>query len=111
MTSKKDDPSEAIRERRLLWRRQGNPVPVILRALDGSADLCHGWVVDRSPDGIGVMADHALAPGIRVHLQPFLGSPRWFDADIKQCRPDGTLWLLGCQFVRPLSSDELSIFS
>lgn len=111
MASKQDQSSEAIHERRLLWRRRGNPVPVILRARDGAEDLCHGWVVDRSPEGIGIMADHPITPGTRVHLQSFLGSPHWFDIDIKQCQADGPLWLLGCQFARPLSSDELFIFS
>jgi hypothetical protein len=95
-------------ENRRRWpRRAGNPVPVFLTAAPGK-----GLVLDRSQGGLGLLLYAEVRPGtlVRVRVQGAPPDTAWVPAEVRWCAPDGTNWRAGCQFVDPLTWDEMRVF-
>ncbi len=100
-------------ERRSLPRRRGNPVPVLIRRSADDAEHVPGWVIDRSPEGLCVLADQEVSVGALVSVRPthHAEALQWFPARVCNCRLERSAWILGCQFIEELSWDELRLFN
>jgi hypothetical protein len=100
-------------ERRTTPRRRGNPVAALVAQPGAALPAQHGWVVDRSPDGVSLILHQETAVGTRFRVRPdhpLVGS-NWFEVEVRNCRPERNIWILGCQFTRKLSWSELRLFS
>jgi hypothetical protein len=103
----------ATADRRAAPRRLVNPVPVLLARPEAPTTPFQGWVVDRSPDGLCVVAEEDVLVGTTVRVRPShnLAQATWFHIEIRNSRPERNMWILGCQFTRQLSRDDLRLFS
>jgi hypothetical protein len=99
--------------RRTIPRRKGHPVPVLISHPHAKAEPVQGWVIDRSPDGLCLVADEAMTVGALVNVRPVhnFANLTWYPIEIRNCRPEREIWILGCQFVRKLSWNDLRLFS
>jgi hypothetical protein len=100
------------RDRRSDARRRGNLIPVLLSDAKGGADPFEGWVLDRSPGGLGLLVDEEVAVGAVLTVRP-AKSPakfRWLRVEVKSCRPHQTSWNLGCKFLQRVSWNDLRLF-
>jgi hypothetical protein len=99
--------------RRTVPRRKGNPVPVLISHPHANGQPVQGWVIDRSPEGLSVVADEALTVGALLNIRPVhnFANLNWFPVEVRNCRPEREIWILGCQFVRKLSWNDLRLFS
>jgi hypothetical protein len=99
--------------RRTVPRRKGQPVPVLISYPHEKAEPVQGWVIDRSPDGLCLVADEALTVGALVNVRPThnFANLTWYPVEVRNCRPERDIWILGCQFVRKLSWNDLRLFS
>jgi hypothetical protein len=104
---------DADAERRSLPRRRGNPIPVVIRRSVADAEHVPGWVIDRSPEGLCVLADQEVNVGALVSVRPTHHAEglQWFPARVCNCRLERSAWILGCQFIEELSWDELRLFN
>jgi PilZ domain len=100
---------EEEEDRRALPRRRGHPVAVLIARSDLPGSPSHGWVVDRSPEGLCVVAEEAipLFTWIRVRSTDHPGGSEWFEVEVRNCRPERNIYILGCQFRSALSWSEL----
>ena len=100
---------EEDQDRRALPRRRGHPVAVLIARSDLPGSPSHGWVVDRSPEGLCVVAEEAipLCTWIRVRSTDHPGGSQWFEVEVRNCRPERNIYILGCQFRSALSWSEL----
>jgi hypothetical protein len=100
-------------ERRVVTRRGGEPVEVVLAAGPDGSETLHGWVVDRSTDGLGLHLPREVAPGealtVRAASAPD-GTP-WTAVRVRHCRPvDGDGWAVGCEFLAAPPQNTLPMF-
>jgi hypothetical protein len=100
---------EEDQERRALPRRRGHPVAVLIARSDVPCPPSHGWVVDRSPEGFCLVAEEAIpvSSWIRVRSTDHPRGSEWFEVEVRNCRPERNVWILGCQFRSALSWSEL----
>lgn len=98
-------------ERRIAARRQGNPVPVLVSDAMSKAEPAHGWIVDRSSTGLGILADEAIELGttITVRADVPVGA-RWFPCRVIHCNAERASWRVGLQFSATLSWSDLRAF-
>jgi serine/threonine protein kinase len=99
-------------ERRAAPRRTGNAVSLLIAESPSSAEPLRGWVLNRSPGGLGLMVEDAVEIDTVVHVQPQganLGA-RWFPVRVIYCFQERIRWRVGCQLVDRLSWDELRLF-
>jgi hypothetical protein len=101
--------SEEDQERRALPRRRGHPVAVLIARSDIPCPPSHGWVVDRSPEGFCLVSEEAIpvSSWIRVRSTDHPRGSEWFEVEVRNCRPERNVWILGCQFRSALSWSEL----
>jgi hypothetical protein len=101
--------SQEDQERRALPRRRGHPVAVLIARSDVPGSPSHGWVVDRSPEGLCVVSEEAIPASswIRVRSTDHPRGSEWFEVEVRNCRPERNVWILGCQFRSVLSWSEL----
>jgi hypothetical protein len=100
-------------EKRVAFRRQGNPVEVTVATdNDEKTELTRGWVVDRSSGGLCLSLFQELEVGTVVNVRPRRADPvpPWVRVEVRKCRhlPDG--WEVGCQFVRTPPWSVLLLF-
>jgi hypothetical protein len=97
-------------ERRAHPRRRGRRVAVHVRA--GSQQL-PGWVVDRSPAGLGLQVPRALTVGDRVELLSLRAArgSGWVSAEVRHCRQLGPRhWHVGVRFLETIPPSTLLLF-
>ncbi len=99
-------------ERRGEPRRGGNPVPVLVSDAAAAAEPMRGWVVNRSPGGLALLAEASLEPDTVASVRPDLPhvASRWFQARVVYCFAERGSWRVGFQFVQRLSWTELRAF-
>lgn len=97
--------------RRAIPRHRGRPVSVLMTEEPGTSPAFHGWVTDRSPDGLCVISDKEQSVGARLKIQPALACSEWFPIEVKSCRQERKGWVLGCRFRERLSWNRLRLFS
>lgn len=93
-------------------RRRGNPVSVQITNDLRTAESWPGWVVDRSPDGLCLLADEATPVESILNVRPTKAGPsaRWIQVIVRSCVSERNSWKLGCQFQTKLSWDDLQYF-
>lgn len=101
----------SARERRSEQRRRGNLKSVQVRA-EENAEPFEGWVLDRSPGGLGLLVDEQMPVGTVLSVRPHRCSPKfpWIPVEVRSCRPHQQSWNLGCQFLQRVSWNELRLF-
>jgi|SRR5208283_1400486 len=102
----------ATRERRGALRRGGNPVPVLITDANGEAEPLNAWVIDRSTGGLCLSVHEAIATGtvLSVRTSNAPQTVPWIQVEVKNCRPVGSDWELGCKFVRTPPWSVLLLF-
>jgi hypothetical protein len=99
-------------EKRGAWRRRGNSVRVLVRGPGCETDPLLGWVVDRSPTGVGVLVSREFANGTQLSVLPETGSDvaPWLEVTVcsSERQPDG--WHLGCKFLHAPQWNVLLLF-
>ncbi len=88
-------------EKRGEARRVGMSVPVCLGAIHGNGQVVDGDVVDRSANGVGLLASRSFFPGtiLRVRGRYCSDDTPWVHVRVMRNKQKGKLWQLGCQFV------------
>lgn len=88
------------RDRRVAPRRKGNTIQIHVR-LTPEAEPIIGWVLDRSIGGLGILLDQPLDPGLPVQVRSRTASETtpWIEATVRSCRPEGSQYEVGLQFI------------
>lgn len=85
-------------ERRADVRRGGNLVAAVLRREPDQDSVA--WVLDRSLGGLGLLAGAAVQVGDILRVRPCSAEENnWLQVEVRDCRPLGSSWRLGCRFV------------
>jgi hypothetical protein len=101
-------------ERRTMPRRPGNPVEVRVADTYDPAEPLTAWVVDRSPEGMCLVSSSPVTAGTVVRVSPAsqLGSAgASVDLEVRHCRREESIWILGCRSTAPLTWSQLRLFS
>jgi hypothetical protein len=99
-------------ERRKSPRRGGPPLEVLFEQGDQPTPANGAWVKNRSTGGLGLSVSEPLPVGSQLRLRPTLapeGIP-WVHVEVKHCRPLLGRWMVGCQFIDPVSDEVLALF-
>jgi hypothetical protein len=100
-------------ERRLAPRRHGKPVLVLLSDEQREVEPVKGHVIDRSVSGLGLQLEEEgeVEPGTVISVRP-KDAPEaaWVKLIVRNCERNGSLWRLGCEFVRPPDGISLMQF-
>jgi hypothetical protein len=104
--------SKKGRERRSAPRRRGNPVPILINHGHENTKTIQGWVIDRSPEGLSIVVFHSIPKGTVLNVRPVDNYPSLilFPVEVRNCRAERKVWILGCQFVRKLTWSDLRLF-
>lgn len=101
-------------EKRTSLRRTGNPVPVYISNADASLPPYSGWVLNRSVGGLCLSVETGLGMPvgtvISVRATNAPDTIPWIQAEVRNCRQDGTEAVLGCQFLKTPSWGILLLF-
>jgi hypothetical protein len=89
-------------EQRKNFRREGNPVEVLIVNQQTKGPPMKGYVVNRSVGGLGLLseipmdveAQLAVRPTNAPHMAP------WVEVVVKVCNASRPGWEIGCQFVK-----------
>jgi hypothetical protein len=89
-------------EQRKAFRREGNPIEVMV--VDSMTDqaLRSCFVVNRCVGGLGLFAETTIEPGSQLKVRPTNAPPitPWVEVVVKSCRPATRGFEIGCQFVK-----------
>jgi hypothetical protein len=99
-------------EKRVVFRRGGNPVQLHIAPEQTSSPVWHGWVVDRSVTGLCINMTQAMEPGTVLRVLPINASETipWIDIEVRNCRQVKDGFELGCQFVKQPHWSHLLLF-
>jgi hypothetical protein len=89
-------------ENRKSFRRQGNPVEVLVVNQRSNAPAFKGYVIDRSVGGLGLLLQSPLEKGTQLTVWP-VNAPHtapWVEIIVRGCRQLDSGWEIGCQFVK-----------
>jgi hypothetical protein len=99
-------------ERRRAPRRWGDPVQLSIWDGFAGTEPSRGWVVNRSPGGLGISAVQPATEGIvlqvRVAVAP--DSMPWVMVVVRGCYPLAGRWILSCEFLQAPSKEILLLF-
>ncbi len=103
--------SEESQNRRSLPRRKGNHISVLITHANADATL-QGVVAERSPDGLCLVVDQEIPVGTLLRVRPLqsLTACGWFAAEVRSCRPELKVWIIGCRFTQRLTWSNLRLF-
>jgi hypothetical protein len=104
--------SQSPSDRRIAPRRKaGNRVEVYL-ADNPEAVPQLGWVIDRSMGGLRLNVEEPLSEGTILNIRPRKApqTTPWLAIEIRSCRSDGSIWEVGCCFVKPPQWNDLLLF-
>ncbi len=95
-------------DRRSSPRRRGSPVSVLIADADASVHPVRGWVVDRSAHGLGLELEEEgeVDVGTILSVRPSNDvSAFWVRVEVRNRQQAGSIWRLGCKYVRLPSTD------
>jgi hypothetical protein len=101
--------SPASNERRASPRRTANPTSVTITF---GEEILSGWVVDRSPLGVGMLVDDALEAGALILIKPNAAPPDCpsVEGEVRHCQPEKGQYRVGIKFTNTLSWQHLRYF-
>jgi hypothetical protein len=104
--------STAKANRRVSDRRKGKPKKVYLADPATGATIGTCWVIDRSRSGLGLIVRHPLTLGaiLQVKAVDAPDDVEWTPVEVRNCRPRGSKWMVGCRFTTPLPWSVLLLF-
>jgi hypothetical protein len=111
-TTPKSNPFKNPRERRAAFRRDGNPVWVIV-AIDGSPDdQIIGAVLDRSTGGLCLSLPREEYVGRLLNVRAVNAPPAfpWTTVEVRHTQLRNDRWVTGCKFERKFLWSELLTF-
>jgi hypothetical protein len=92
-------------EQRVAFRRQGNPVEVLVAELDKKDAPAVGSVLDRSLGGVRLTLYDEVPVGVIMAIRPANCDALvpWTEVEIRSCRPSVEMpgrFEIGCQYVK-----------
>ncbi len=104
--------SSGLTERRQSTRRWGDPVGVLIWDQLTSAEPTRGWIMNRSPEGLGLSATQAFVEGtiLSVRITSAADTVPSVQVEVRSCQLQAGRWLLGCRFVEMPSKEVLLMF-
>jgi hypothetical protein len=104
--------ASSTQERRRAPRRWGDPVQLLLWGGIAGTDPFRGWIVNRSPGGLGISSAQPVEVGtcfqVRVAIAP--DCVPWVAVSVRGCYPLAGRWILSCEFVKVPSKEILLLF-
>jgi serine/threonine protein kinase len=99
-------------ERRTHPRRAGNPTPVLISASPDAPDVLHGWVINRSAGGLGLLVAEPLEILTDLYVRPEneIFHHLCVPVRIVYCFQERLQFRVGCQFLEPVSWTNLRAF-
>jgi hypothetical protein len=94
-------------ERRGAFRRSGAQVAVVLIVQEPTPQQYSGWVVDRSPAGLGIMLDEAIPVGTVVKVRTTKSVGITVEMVVRQSHQDNRSCFIGCEFKTRPSTEVL----
>jgi hypothetical protein len=100
------------RDKRASLRRAGKPVEILISLPGGKGGPAEGLVVDRSRDGLRILAPRAFPAETVLFLRTtqYPDVAEWVPVEVRRCCPAGDRWLLGCRFQSPQPWKVLLLF-
>jgi hypothetical protein len=89
-------------EQRRAFRRQGNPIEVLIVDQPRNGLQFKGYVINRSIGGLCLQVDRPYETEIKISVRP-VNAPHiapWVDLTIKSCRESNPGYEIGCQFTQ-----------
>jgi hypothetical protein len=99
-------------EQRTSVRRKGKPVRILVFSGDPSETPLRAWVVNRSRGGVRIVSTKQFAAGAVLAIRT-IDAPEdipWVQVEVRNCRPKGPRWALGCKFLEQLPWSMLLLF-
>jgi serine/threonine-protein kinase len=99
-------------ERRAHPRRAGNPTSVLMADHPNAAEPLRAWVINRCQGGLGLLVEEALEIGTDVYVRPTdeIYVNLWVPVRVIYCFQERVRWRIGCQFLQPISWNDLRAF-
>jgi hypothetical protein len=94
-------------------RRAGNLVRVVVAGALHREEPIRGFVLDRSPGGLGLSLPEAVEVDTVVRVRPdglAHGPDKWHAVRVIHCHRDRVRWRVGCQFLERLAWADLRAF-
>lgn len=99
-------------ERRVGFRRVGNPVEVIVCDAEFKQQPVRGWVVDRSRHGLRLSLIEKKENGTILQIRP-ASAPEivpWQSVEVRNAQPGEQSWEMGCRFTADPPWEVLLLF-
>lgn len=93
-------------------RREGNPVEVQISLSTKKSKVRSGYVIDRSPGGLGIFTHEPYVEGAALAVKPILADDLapWIDVEVRACNPTSDGFEIGCKFIRTPPWSVLMLF-
>jgi len=99
-------------DRRRALRRGGNPVAVLVSDAHTKTAPVPGYVLDRSTGGLCLSVSDEIPAGTVLSVRT-ANAPQtipWIQVEVRNCRPVGKEYELGCKFIRTPPWSVLLLF-
>jgi hypothetical protein len=105
-------PFNRAAERRVGYRRVGNPVEVLVCDAEFKTAPVRGWVVDRSRMGIRLSLTEKQENGTLLQVRPSTAPENiaWQNVQVRNAQQNEDNWEMGCQFTNEPSWEILLLF-
>lgn len=99
-------------EKRQHQRRRGGCATVLISDGSGTAAPYQAVVIDRSASGLRLEVDRPVRVGSLLSIRPAHAAEMipWVQVEVRNQRPAGESWEIGCLFLRPPPSTVLWMF-
>lgn len=103
---------DAGADRRVGFRRVGNPVEVLVCDDKFAAAPKRGWVVDRSRHGVRLSLMDKVDNGTILQVKPTVAPETvpWLAVEVRNAQPGDQSWEMGCRFMSEPSWELLLLF-
>ncbi len=105
-------PFNRAAERRVGYRRVGNPVEALVCDAEFKLAPVRGWIVDRSRMGIRLSLAEKRENGTVLQVRPTVAPENipWQSVQVRNSQPNEDVWEMGCQFMTEPSWEVLLLF-
>jgi hypothetical protein len=104
--------SKGQAEKRIDYRRAGNPILVLVADADTHRRPWNAWVIDRSRRGVRLAVEHQVKVGAVYTLRPAQAPPAtpWSAVEVRHCAEVDGHWEVGCRFLQAPPVSILMLF-